>query len=59
MKRCCCAFTAAIFGVFVFFAVARAAPPGNAGSPARHSQHWLKTPTLSIMTGFIYEPLKP
>ena len=28
-------------------------------APPPACQDWLKTPTLSIMTGFIYEPLKP
>lgn len=31
------------------------APPADQGRP----DCWLKTPTVSVMTGFIYEPLKP
>jgi len=59
MMSCFCAFVAAIFGVLGSFPAARAAPLESAGSCARHRRDWLKTPTLSIMTGFIYEPLKP
>jgi hypothetical protein len=35
------------------------AQPARQGSAAEPRACWLKTPSVSIMTGFIYEPLKP
>ena len=58
MKRCSCAIVAAFFGIVVVFPVARARRP-KAMVPPPRGPDWLKPPTLSVMTGFIYEPLKP
>ena len=35
------------------------APAAEPAAPAQPRECWLKTPTVSVMTGFIYEPLKP
>lgn len=40
-----------------FSAAAQPSGADASGSPPREC--WLRTPTVSIMTGFIYEPLKP
>ena len=43
----------------VLFAVSSLAGPAVAGDTPSPRPIWHKAPTLSVMTGFIYEPLKP